>query len=649
MSNVLLRCLSVAILTTLAGTAFAAGGGWAYYGGNPGGKRYSTLKQITQSNVEDLEVAWTFRTGDAGTGFPGGEWQGHMTFETTPIFYDGTLYFTSSETNVFAVDAATGKLRWRHDAHVRKLRYSDAASRGVSLWVDKESAANAPCHARIFAPTLDSRLLALDAGTGEPCAGFGENGAINLLHGVHSPGDPNDGWRDYLVTSPPAVVDGKVIVGSSIGDNRAVKEELGLVRAYDARSGKLLWSWDPIPRTPGNPVYEQWSTRAAKIGSAANAWPPLSVDPARHLVYVPTGSTSPDFFGGERPGDGRWANSIVALDTDTGRLVWARQLVHHDLWDYDLPAQPTLVSLVHGGKAVPAVIQPTKMGMLFTFNRVTGEPIFPIVEKPVPQDAVTGETPSRTQPFPVAPPPLVRQGPVTPDDAWGLTFWDEGQCRERIKSLHSGGIYTPPSLQGSIELPGYAGGAEWGGIAFDPARQVAVVNTNDLPMIVTLIPRDQYEKERRSGNYPDAQFSAMRGTPYGMRRETFLSPWSIPCIAPPWGELTAVDMAHGKILWQVPLGNAVLNHFNWGVPNMGGPIVTAGGLIFIAATIDDDIRAFDIETGKALWQYHLPAGGQATPMTYEVNGRQYVVIAAGGHGGLGTERGDYVIAFALPE
>jgi quinoprotein glucose dehydrogenase len=647
MQNSVSRALAVA-LALLPLTAIAASR-WSAYGADAGGTRYSALKQITPANVDQLEVAWTYRTGETGAGFPEGAWKGHMTFEATPIFYDGTLYFTTSETNVVALDAATGKVRWRYDSRVEKSHYSDAASRGVSLWVDARTPADAPCHARIFAPTLDSRLLALDAATGKLCADFGTQGAVNLLEGAHSTYRPGDSWRNYLVTSPPVILDGKVIVGSSIGDNRAVKEALGIVRAYDARSGKLLWSWDPIPRSPDNPVYKQWTPRSAKITSAANAWPPLSADPVHHLVYVPTGSASPDFFGGERPGDNRWANSLVALDADTGKLVWAQQLVHHNLWDYDLPAQPTLVELTHDGKQVPAVIQPTKMGMLFTFNRLTGKPVFPIVEKPVPQDAAPGEVPSKTQPFPVAPPPLVRQRPVTPDDAWGLTFWDKGRCRDSIKQYRSEGIYTPPSVQGTIELPGYAGGSEWGGIAFDPVHQVAVVNTNDVPMLVALVPRDQLEKERRSDKYAGWQFGEMSGTPYGMRRKMFASPLGIPCIAPPWGTLAAVDMQRGKILWQVPLGDTPVIHLNKGMPNIGGPVVTASGVIFIAATMDDDMRAFDLKSGKELWQYHLPAGGQATPMTYEANGRQYVVIVAGGHGALGTKRGDYVIAFALPK
>jgi len=617
--------------------------GWAYYGSDAGGTRYSPADQLTPANVGDLEVAWTFRTGEHGAGFPDDAWTTHMTWEATPILYDGALYFTTSTTDVVAIDATTGKLRWRHASHVPRINYSDAASRGVTLWVDPQSPAGAPYHARIFAPTLDSRLLSLDAKTGQSCRDFADHGVLDLLHGIHSTWKPGDTWRDYLVTSPPVVLDGKVILGSSTGDNRGVELEHGTVRAYDARTGKFIWGWDPIPRDPANPVYSQWNVHAAETTGAANAWAPLSVDPQRHLVFVPTGSASPDFFGGMRPGDDRWADSVVALDGGTGKLVWAFQLVHHDLWDYDSAAQPSLVTLQHDGHTIPAVIQPTKTGMLFTFDRENGKPVFPIVEKRVPQDGAPREVLSKTQPFPTAPAPLVRQGPVTEDDLAHTSF---GCHLERYKSE---GIFTPPSVQGSVEQPGYAGGVEWGGIAFDTQRQIAVVNTNDLPMLVALVPRDQMERQSNSPEYKDWDFSRMTGTPYGMRRRAFMSSLGTPCVKPPWGELTAIDMRSGKRLWRVPLGNAIKNHWNLGVPGIGGPIVTASGLVFVAATMDDDIRAFDERTGKLLWQYHLPAGGQATPMTYAIGGRQYLVIVAGGHGGLGTKRGDYVIAFALPK
>src|SRR6185437_3020443 len=307
-----------------ASSASSPQAGWPTYGGSPRGTRYSSLTQISPANVDRLQVAWVFRTGELGKGVT--DWS-DSAFEATPIFYDRTLYFTTPSTNVVAIDAATGTLRWRHDSrNDNGLHYSDGVSRGVSLWVDSTEPAGAECRARIYAATLDGRLLALDAATGKPCDAFGEHGAVDLLQGVRYTEKASSGWRDYLVTSPPVVVDDKIILGSSIGDNRAVTEELGTVRAFDARSGQLLWAWDPIPRDPSDPVYKEWSAQGAKLTGAANAWAPLSVDSTRHLVFVPTGSASPDFFGGERPGDDRWADSVVALDADTGKLVWGRQL-----------------------------------------------------------------------------------------------------------------------------------------------------------------------------------------------------------------------------------------------------------------------------------------------------------------------------------
>lgn len=643
-----MRSLITIFLSLACGGALAAAPdtGWPAYGGDAGGTRYSRLTQISPANVEDLRVAWIFHTGELGQGVK--DWD-RSAFEATPILYAGTLYLTTSSTDVVAVDAATGTLRWKHASEARKdLHYSDGVSRGVSLWVDAASPANAVCHARIYAPTLDGRLLALDASDGKPCVDFGEQGAVNLLKDVGWKEDKDSEWRDYLVTSPPAILDGKVIVGSSIGDNRAVQEELGIVRAFDARSGKLLWSWDPIPRDASNPVYKEWSPESVKTASAANAWAPLSVDAQRHLVFVPTGSASPDFFGGERPGSNRWANSVVALDGDTGKLVWGYQLVHHDLWDYDVASQPSLVDLVHDGKHVDAVIQATKTGFLYTFDRATGQPLFPITEKPVPQDAAPGETPSPTQPFPSAPPALVRQDPVKPDEAYGVAFFDTRACRKRIEDSRSEGIFQPPSTQDSIMQPGNAGGSNWGGIAFDPQRQIAVANTMDLPFVVALIPRDQLEKEFDDPRFKDFEFARQRGTPYGMARHSFVSGLNVPCVKPPWGTLTGVDMAHGTIKWRIPLGDTPFIHFNVGMPGLGGPIVTASGLVFVAASLDDRFRAFDTDSGKMLWEVKLPAGGQATPMTYSIDGRQYLVIAAGGYKGDST-RGDYLIAYALPK
>jgi quinoprotein glucose dehydrogenase len=642
--KIMLLMLSFALVTTVL-AASVPDTGWPAYGGDAGGTRYSPLDQITPANVRDLRVAWIFRTGELGQGVK--DWS-RSAFEATPILYDGTLYLTTSNTDVVAVNAVSGTLRWRHDSESRKdLHYSDGVSRGVSLWVDGASPSDAACHARIYAPTLDGRLLALDAATGKACADFGANGAVNLLLDVRSQFKEGDEWRDYLVTSPPAILDDKVIVGSSIGDNRAVLEELGTVRAFDARNGRLVWSWDPIPRDASNPVYKEWSPESVKTASAANAWAPLSVDAVRHLVFVPTGSASPDFFGGERPGSNRWANSLVALDGDTGSFKWGQQLVHHDLWDYDVGSQPTLVDLLHEGTRVAAVIQATKTGFLYTFDRDSGAPLFPIVEKPVPQDAVPGEHPSPTQPYPVAPPALARQAPVTPDDAWGIAWFDSRACRKRIEGYRSEGIFQPPSLKESLMQPGNAGGSNWGGIAFDPKRQLAVANTMNLPFVVALIPRALLHDQSASGNYREFEFARQQGTPYGMRRAAFKSDLGIPCVKPPWGTLTAVDMEHGTIKWQIPLGDTPFIHMNLGMPGIGGPIVSAGGLVFIAASLDDRLRAFDTDSGKLLWEVRLPAGGQATPMTYSIGGRQYLVIAAGGYKGDST-RGDYLIAYALP-
>ncbi|MBU6248067.1 MAG: pyrroloquinoline quinone-dependent dehydrogenase [Xanthomonadaceae bacterium] len=617
---------------------------WSAWGGDAGGSRYAPLKQITSANVAALKPAWTFHTGALARGWESGK---KLTFEATPLFVDGTLYFSTATGQVFALDAASGKPRWKYDAHIDgRQGFSELTSRGVTWWRDPTAAAGAVCATRIFFGTVDARLIALDAATGQPCEGFGTHGQLQLA--AHLLRDSDKG--DYEFTSPPVVDGDTLILGSSIGDNYSAANALGVVRAFDARSGALRWHWNPIEHTAeaGDPEARPYPT----WDGAANAWGVFSVDPARHLVFIPTGSASPDPYGGERPGDNRWANSLVALDTATGKRVWARQLVHHDVWDYDLAAQPMLIDLKRDGQSIPAVIQLTKTGQVFVFRRDDGTPLFGITERPVPQDGVPGEKLSPTQPF-SALPSLVRSGPVTPADAHGLTFWDRNRCRALIAPLKSEGIFTPPSLQGSIEMPSYAGGVNWGSGAWDPATQTLVTNVNDIPMQVQLLPREEWLRQIKAGGEKGWEYARMKHTPYGMRRRLLQSPLGAPCIARPWGKVVALNLSTGKLEWSIPLGTG--RHLApWpisitGVPGMGGPLMTASGLVFIAASTDGYLRALDRATGRELWRGDLPAAGMATPMTYAVGNRQYVVIAAGGHGKMRAATGDALVAFTLPE
>ena len=620
---------------------------WGYYGGDMFGQRFSSLDQINRGNVARLTVAWTYHTGELGAGYAQAR---RLTFEATPVLAFGKLYLETGTNIVIALDPETGREQWRFDPHVdRTVRYAESSARGVSVWASTDPRWSGPCARRVFTGTLDARLLALDADTGRPCADFGAGGQVDLTQGVRIRDRP-----DYLVTSPPAIYANVVVVGSSIGDNRATDVERGVIRGFDAVSGALLWSFDPLPDSPAHPAAAEWNPAQAAATGAGNAWGVITVDEEHALVLAPTGSASPDFYGGTRLGSNRFADSLLALDARTGKLVWHRQLVHHDLWDYDLAAQPTLGDLDVQGVPVPAVIEATKTGMLYVFDRTNGTPLFPLAERAVPKSLVPGEQTAPTQPFSSLP-ALVPQRRVDPDDAWGITFWDRGKCREKIAALRNEGIFTPPDPRGTLEFPGYIGGVNWGGVAFDEQRGRVIAAVNDVAMVVTLIPQSQLDSEQRTHAYPHAEYGRQAGTPWAVRREPLLSPWGLPCTAPPWGTLVDVDLRRNRIVWQVPLGsNAGFVPWplvrDFGMPNMGGPIATAGDLVFVGAALDGYLRAFDIETGRELWKYRLPAGGQATPMTYRAGSaeRQYVVISAGGHGPLGTTRGDTVIAFALP-
>ncbi len=611
----------------LALVVLQAPGDWPAYGHDAGGSRYSLLAEITPTNVKDLRLAWVYRTGDL--------MRDRSRFEATPLVVDGTMYLSTPLGRVIALDPARGSERWRYDAHVSlDADYGDFANRGVSTWLDPTRRVGAPCRRRIFVATVDARLIALDAATGQPCAGFGKEGAVDLTRDLVS---APDYAGEYEVTSPPAVVGDVVIVGSSVADNHRANAPNGVVRGYDARTGKQRWSWDPIARAPGMP-------------GAANAWSVFSADVARDLVFVPVGSASPDYYGGARLGDNRWANSVVALRASSGRFVWGFQVVHHDLWDYDVPAQPVLFTLRRGGRDISAVAVPTKMGHLFILDRLSGTPLFLVAERAVPPSDVPGEQAWPTQPFPADPFRLVPEG-IKPEDAFGVTPEMKEQCRALIASLRSEGIFTPPALKGMIAFPGNLGGSNWSGVAIDERRGLILAPTNRLAMVITLVARDQLHAAHMA--HPDVEVGRMTGTPYGMLRDLLWTPDHHICVPPPWGTLAAVDVNAPRLRWEAPLGHmpqvaGIAGSEHWGSVNIGGAMVTASGLVFIAATLDHHLRAFAEETGEELWSAALPAGGHALPMTYTADGRQYVVIVAGGHDRLPSGQGDYVLAFTLP-
>jgi len=604
--------------------------GWEYWGGDAGGSRFSKLDQITPANVGSLIAAWEYRTGDLEARAPAV--MRRTKFEATPLFVENSLIFCSPFNEVIALDPGTGLQKWRFDPKVSDARRPGNRynCRGVAYWVDDQAAEGAACRSRIFMGTNDVRVIALDAKTGIPCADFGEDGEVRIDIGKQLlwPGE-------FQITSAPVVSRGVVIVGSSISDNVRVEAPLGVVRAFDARNGSARWTWDPLAHNGIDAGH-------------ANVWAPMSADEERGLVFLPTTSPSPDFWGGKRPGNDEHADSVVALKSETGELVWSFQTVHHDLWDYDLPAQPTLARIDTGDGMRDVVIQPTKQGFVFVLDRDTGKPVWPVEERAVPQGGAEGEALSPTQPFPTHVPDLMPQRFSREDEFKPLPFIGSPSCDAQLANARNDGLFTPPSTQGTVIFPMTGGGVNWGGAAFDPVNQILYANTTYALHLVKLMPRAEADNFKPP---PGLEFGRQLGAPYAMTRKIAMSERGLLCNKPPWGTMVAVDLKSGRILWRsvvgttedrAPLGIA----FKWGTPLVSGVVVTAGGLVFTGA-MDAYLRAFDAKSGQELWQGRLPVPGVANPMTYLWKGEQYVVIAAGGHSEAGTSIGDSVVAFRL--
>jgi quinoprotein glucose dehydrogenase len=624
---------------------------WRAYGRSQFGQRYSPLKEITPKNVEQLKVAWTFRTGDG----KGPNDSAETTFEVTPIKVGDTLYLCSQHQILFALDAKTGQKRWSYDPQLKSdPRFQHLTCRGVSYHETAEGAtdttgapAPAECRRRIFLPVNDGRLIAVDADTGKPCEGFADHGVLDLQRGMGAPT-----YTFYEPTSPPVVGEKIVVVAASVMDNYSTDLPSGVIRGFDLYTGKLVWAWDS-----GAADENALASATHKYtNNSPNAWITPAYDPALGLVYLPMGVQTPDIWGGNRSElSERYANALVALDINTGKRVWSYQTVHHDLWDMDLPAQPSLIDLpTKDGGTVPAILQPAKTGNIFVLDRRNGQLLVPAPERPVPQGAAKGDHVSPTQPFSEL--TFRPEENLTGADMWGATMFDQLACRILFHKLRYEGTFTPPSERGTLVFPGNLGMFEWGGLAVDPGRQIAIANPIAIPFVSRLIPRgpDNPEAPNQSVHQgSEVGIQPMYGTPYGVVLHPFLSPIGLPCMRPPWGYMAAIDLKTMKIVWMHKNGTIrdaapVPIPLKMGVPSLGGPIVTAGGVAFATGTQDYYIRAYDVTDGRELWQDRLPAGGQSTPMTYAIDGHQYVVTAAGGHSSFGTKLGDYVIAYRLP-
>ncbi|GGK09477.1 membrane-bound PQQ-dependent dehydrogenase, glucose/quinate/shikimate family [Pseudomonas matsuisoli] len=631
---------------------------WTSYAGSNLSNHYTPSAQITPENVGELEQAWEFHTGDLK---PAGSKLGYA-FQNTPLMVDGTLYVCTPTQKVIAVDAEKGTEKWRFDPQTNPKAMSGVAAttcRGVSYFDTKDSAAE--CPKRIFWPMVDGRLGALNAETGELCKSFGNDGYVDLNE--HT-GNTKPGYVGP--TSPPIVMRGVVIQPTGqVRDGQERDAPSGVVRAFDAMTGELRWAWDlGRPETEKLPPEGEVYTR-----STPNVWTLMAADDELGLVYLPTGNAAGDFFGKERTKqEEEYTASLVAVDAETGKERWHFRTVNHDLWDYDLGPQPNLVDFpVAGGGTRPAVIQATKSGQVFVLDRATGEPIMPVEQLEVPQGTDHGDWTAKTQPVSPGMPntvgaPSKDYETLKESDAWGITPFDQLICRTQFKQFRYEGMFTPPSLQGSIAFTGNHGGINWGGVSVDLNRGIMVMNSNRLPYTEHVYPREVMDSlgivSVFNGTSKVKGYMAQEGLEYGARKEPWMSPLNTPCVAPPWGYISGVDLRTQEVIWRRPLGTGYDQgpmgipskvKLELGTPNNSGSLATAGGVTFIGATLDQWIRAFDTETGKLLWDVRLPAGPQAAPLSYEINGRQYIVAAVGGHDRMDTKSGDSVIAWALPK
>jgi quinoprotein glucose dehydrogenase len=628
-----------------AGPASPQDGDWIAYGNDRGGSRYSALEQITPANVGGLEPAWTFHTGKLANGKIGNA------FQVNPLKVGDRLYLCAGNNQVIALDPETGSTLWRYDAKTDLQGVYGTVCRGVTYY--RVPQATGACAERIYTATIDARLIALDAATGRPCQDFGRGGQVDLREGL---GTFDKGY--YFVTSPPALVRGRLVLGGWVMDGQKIQEPSGVVRAFDAVSGQFAWAFDiGRPDEHGPPPPGQTFTKGTP-----NSWAPMSSDEALGLVYLPTGNATPDYFGGHRTAnDDRFSSSVVALDATSGAVRWSFQTTHHDVWDYDVPAQPTLVDLPGG---IRGLLQPTKRGEIFFLDRVTGKPILPVQERPVPQGGVPGERIAKTQPYSVGMPSFGGERP-TEKRMWGLTPIDQAMCRIRYREARFDGDMTPLSTEHpTLTWPGYLGGIDWGGVSVDPRRGLMIVSNNEVANYNRLIPRAVADKQgirpMTAEHMSDVGGPvAQQGVPYAAHIAPFLSPLAIPCQQPPYGHINAVDLKTGKLVWSRrfgtsrdsgPLALPTFVPIPMGVPNIGGSVVTASGLTFIGATQEHAFRAYETATGRLLWKARLPAGGNASPSTYwsQKSGRQFVVIAAGGHGAMLSGSSDALVAYALP-